>query len=176
MIKKFILSAALLVFGMRTLTANPHTHSVLNRVESAKDSTRLAALNSFWAEVSRTVRVEDFEGYKATCHKEGVLVSGTSMTSVTLDNALETWKPGFIDTQSGKTNANVSFRFSQRLGSETTAHETGIFHYTSIDTTGIGRDSYVHFEALLVKQGKTWKILMEYQKSEATKAEWDALE
>ncbi|HRD82067.1 MAG TPA: hypothetical protein PLL53_15015 [Saprospiraceae bacterium] len=36
-------------------------------------------------------------------------------------------------------------------------------------------ESYTHLEALLVKQGRKWVCLMEYQKSAATKAEWDAL-
>lgn len=176
MIKKLILSAVLLILVEPALTANTYTNSVLIGFESANDSIRLAALNSFWAEVSRTVRMGDFEGYSATCHQEGVLVSGSAKTSVSLNDALVAWKPGFVDTKSGKIKANVAFRFSQRIGNESTAHETGIFHYTSMDSTGAGRDSYIHLEALLVNQDSGWKILMEYQKSEATKEEWDALE
>jgi len=34
-------------------------------------------------------------------------------------------------------------------------------------------DSYVHFEALLIRQDG-WKVMMEYQKSPATQDEWDA--
>lgn len=174
--KKLAYSILFLMIGTATVTANTYTNSVLIGFESVNDSIRLAALNSFWAEVSRTVRTGDFEGYSATCHKEGVLVSGNAKTSVSLNDALEAWKPGFVDTKAGKIKANVAFRFSKRIGNESTAHETGIFHYTSMDSTGTGSDSYVHFEALLVTQDSGWKILMEYQKSEATKAEWDALE
>jgi hypothetical protein len=36
----------------------------------------------------------------------------------------------------GKVKATVEFRFSQRLGDETTAHETGIFLYTTTDAQG----------------------------------------
>ena len=176
--KKLAYSMLLLMIGTATVavTANTYTNSVPLGFESVNDSIRLATLNSFWAEVSRTVRTGDFEGYSATCHKEGVLVSGSAKTSVPLNEALEAWKTGFVDTKAGKTKANVAFRFSQRIGNENTAHETGIFHYTSMDSMGTGSDSYVHFEALLVTQDSGWKILMEYQKSEATKEEWDALE
>ncbi|MCF7674329.1 MAG: hypothetical protein K9N23_16895 [Akkermansiaceae bacterium] len=37
------------------------------------------------------------------------------------------------------------------------------------------KQEYVHFEGLLTKKPDGWKILMEYQKSSATEAEWDEL-
>ena len=140
------------------------------------DASRLAELDTYWAEVSRSVREGDFEGYQATCHPEGVLVSGFSKTSYPLTEALARWKQGFADTQAGKMKASVEFRFSQRLGDATTAHETGIFLYSSADSDGDSAASYVHFEALLVKDMGAWKILMEYQKSKGSRDEWDALE
>lgn len=141
----------------------------------AAESARLADLDAYWAEVSRSVREGDFEGYQATCHEEGVLVSGASKASYPLARALARWKQGFADTRQGKMKADVEFRFSQRLGDETTAHETGIFLYTTTDSEGNSTRAYVRFEALLVKRDG-WKILMEYQKSEATKEEWEALD
>lgn len=140
----------------------------------AEEMARLAELDAFWREVSRTVREGDFEGYKATCHGEGVLVTGIKKTSQPLSKALERWNQDFVDTKTGKIKANVEFRFSQRLGDETTAHETGIFLYSSFGAEGQIRKDYIHFEALLVKRGG-WKTLMEYQKSKATREEWEAL-
>jgi peptidyl-prolyl cis-trans isomerase A (cyclophilin A) len=141
---------------------------------AAEERARLAELDAFWSEVSRTVREGDFEGYKATCHGEGVLVSGSKKTSQPLSKALERWKQDFADTKAGKIKANVEFRFSQRLGDETTAHETGIFLYSTFGADGQTRKEYIHFEALLLKRGG-WKTLMEYQKSKATREEWEAL-
>jgi hypothetical protein len=69
----------------------------------------------------------------------------------------------------------VSFRFSKRLGDETTAHESGIFLYSWSNAEGKVTNEYIHFEALLRKQPTGWKILMEYQKSKASVDEWDAL-
>ena len=136
---------------------------------------RLVELDAYWAEVSRTVREGDFEGYKATCHKKGVLVSGSKKTSYPLSKALVRWEKDFTATKTGKIKAKVEFRFSQRFGDETTAHETGIFLYSFTDPEGQWKQEYVHFQALLLKSENGWKIMMEYQKSKATKAEWDAL-
>lgn len=70
----------------------------------------------------------------------------------------------------------VEFRFSQRIGNETTAHETGIFIFTSMDNHGeIKGKHIIHFEMLLIKKELDWHAIMEYQKSEATQEEWDAL-
>ena len=79
-----------------------------------------------------------------------------------------------MDTQAGKIRANVTFRFGQRLGDETTAHETGMFHYTSTNSEGTVTDAYIHFEALLIKED-AWRIMMEYQKTAATVEDWDRL-
>ena len=71
--------------------------------------------------------------------------------------------------------ADVAFRFSQRFGDATTAHETGIFRYTATTADGETKVEFIHFQALLLKKKAGWKILMEYQKSPAAEEEWDAL-
>jgi hypothetical protein len=142
---------------------------------AGNEKERLAELDTYWTEVSRAVREGDFEGYKATCHEQGVLVSGNKKTSYPLSKALARWKKDFTATKAGKIKTKVEFRFSQRFGDETTAHETGIFLYSFTDPEGQWKQEYVHFQALLLKGKDGWKIMMEYQKSKATKAEWDAL-
>ena len=142
---------------------------------AADDQTRLAELDAFWDEISRTVREGDFEGYSATCHEEGVLVSGSKKYSQPLSEALARWKKEFVATKAGTIRANVEFRFSGRFGDSTTAHESGIFRYSTIDAEGTSKDEYIHFECSLVKKSGKWKTLMEYQKSIATLDEWKAL-
>lgn len=139
------------------------------------DAQRFAELDKYWAEVSRSVREGDFEGYKATCHSEGVLVAGTRKNSQPLSVALARWEADFIATKSGKIKANVEFRFSQRIGDESTAHETGIFRYSTVDSEGKSVAEFIHFEGLLVKRQGNWKILMEYQKSKAELKDWQGL-
>lgn len=157
----FLIFAALFLVGQSTLA---------DELPTAKPE-----LDAFWAEVSRSVGAGDFAGYAATCHPQGVLVSQKKQASYPLDKALAGWKQGFLDTKAGKMKAGVDFRFSKRLGDETTAHETGIFRYFTIDDSGQETAALIHFTALLIKSDGRWRVLMEHQKHEATEREWNAL-
>tara|TARA_R110002073_G_scaffold128999_6_gene275240 strand:+ start:684 stop:1190 length:507 start_codon:yes stop_codon:yes gene_type:complete len=166
--KKVLFSIIILfVINVQTVTS-----------QSTKETTRLAELDLFWTELSRTVREGDFEGYKATYHEDAVVIfaSGKNKTSVSISKALTGWKKGFDETKAGNRKDSAEFRFSQRIGNETTAHETGIFIFTSIDKNGKVTAKYrTHFEMLLVKRNGKWLGVMEYQKNNATQEEWDAL-
>jgi hypothetical protein len=139
-----------------------------------EESVRVAGLDDYWAEVSRCVKQGDFEAYEATFHEDGILVSGLRNQAYPISQALKRWKSDFTQTKSGKITASVEFRFSKRLGDETTAHETGMFLYSSVNADGTKTMAYIHFEGLLIKRG-TWKAMMEYQKSQGTEEEWDKL-
>ena len=138
------------------------------------ESARLAELDAYWAEVSRCVKEGDFEGYTATFHKDGVLVAGSKNEAYPISQALDRWEIDFTETKSGEITASVEFRFSKRLGDKTTAHETGMFFYSRVNADGTKTLNYMEFEALLIKCG-TWKIMMEYQKSEGTEEQWNKL-
>jgi ketosteroid isomerase-like protein len=69
----------------------------------------------------------------------------------------------------------VQFRFTNRQDDAETAFETGIFKYTVTDRAGKSRPSYVRMEALLVKSGGKWRILMERQLEATDEAEWNAV-
>jgi hypothetical protein len=169
---KRILHSTLVLFAVTTLAIGQ------TNKPAASDSLRIVELNQYWAEVSRTVREGDFEGCKATYHKDAVCVFTTSKNKRTapIDLQLALWKKDFVDTKSGKTKNNVEFRFTQRVGDPTSAHETGIFYFTSIDKDGkVLATGGVHFESLLVKRNGVWLALMEYQKARATQEEWDGL-
>lgn len=137
---------------------------------------RQASLDAYWSKVSRAVKEGDFAAYVSTCHSDAVLVTGTKKQSYPLTQALARWKKEFDDTKSGKRESAVEFRFSQRLGDATTAHETSVFRYSFREGGGEWKHEYVHLEALLLKKEDGWKIVMEYQKAIATEAEWKALE
>jgi hypothetical protein len=149
-----------------------------NKPIAAADSIRIIELNQYWAEVSRTVREGDFEAYKATYHKDAVCVftTGKNKRTSPIDVQLTQWKKDFVDTKAGKTRNKVEFRLSQRVGDSTSAHETGIFYFSSMDKDGkVLSSGAVHFESLLVKRNGAWVAMMEYQKARATQEEWDAL-
>ena len=143
--------------------------------ELDEEGVRLKELDLYWAEVSRTVEEGDFKGYAATCHPAGVLVSGKRKRSYPLASALKNWKKEFDETKAGRMKASVDFRFRQRWGDDSTAHEIGIFRYASQLKGGEKTVSYIELEALLVKKDGSWKVLMEFQKDEKTKVDWDKL-
>ncbi len=173
----FFISVILLISIGSTKASNPK-HKTLIKMESPADSIRLAELDQYWAKLAQTVQEGDYEGYKALYHSDAIVVfaSGKNKTSVPIEKALAAWKKGFHDTKEGKQNDKAEFRFSQRIGNETTAHETGIFIFTSKDGNGKIKAKYItHFEMLLIKGDHGWYALMEYQKSDASQEEWDAL-
>lgn len=139
----------------------------------SSDQGQVDTLNAFWEEASRVVAEGDFNAYKASYHEDAVLVSTSAKTSYPISQALIKWEQGFNDTRAGNLVASVEFRFTQRLHDATTAHETGIFHYSAIPVDGEPSEAYVHFEALLVNKNG-WKTVMEFQKLIATKEEWQA--
>lgn len=145
-------------------------------VDPKAETERVAELDAYWTEVSRAVNEGNFEAYEATCHPEAVLVSGKAKTSYPLAKALARWKAEFDATKAGELEAEVIFRFSQRFGDATTAHETGIFRYTATKPGEDPNIEYIHFRALLLKKLDGWKIVMEYQKAPATEEEWVALD
>jgi hypothetical protein len=166
--------SAVLLLAAISLPAGGTTQEKTTVTDEAAKA-RLVELDAYWAEVSRAVREGDFKAYVATCHPEGVLVSGTKKMSQPLATALARWEKDFTATREGKVRGNVEFRFSQRLGDATTAHETGIFRYTTLTDGAEPKYEYMRLEALLVKRGDVWKILMENQIGPGTQAEWDAL-
>lgn len=136
---------------------------------------RLKELDQYWAEVSRTVKEGDFEGYSATIHEDGVLVMGTKNGTQPLATALKRWKTEFDQTKAGTMKASVDFRFSQRWGDATTAHEVGMFRYAQKVGDAEERVEFIHLRALLVKKAGKWLTMMENQASRGTKVEWEAL-
>ncbi|MFT6502245.1 MAG: ketosteroid isomerase-like protein [Crocinitomicaceae bacterium] len=170
---------SLIVLLANSALASTNTQISKQQIEkNNEDSLRIIELDALWAELSRTVKEGDFEGYKVNYHDDAVVIftSGKNKSSMPISKALAGWEKGFMDTKSGKTNDNVEFRFSQRIGDATTAHETGIFIYTSTDSMGEVLGTYiVHFEALLVKRNGDWQVTMEYQKSNGSQEDWDAL-
>ncbi|NVK52446.1 MAG: hypothetical protein HWD85_05885 [Flavobacteriaceae bacterium] len=170
-------NSLLILLFICLVSGTPKTTSISNAFYK-QTSTRIQELNQYWNNLSKTVTEGDFEGYAKTYHKDAVLIFalGKKKTSMPAEKALAGWKQGFVDTKNGKNKSSVEFRFSQRIGDATTAHEKGIFLYKTSNADGSNEKSYpTHFEMLLVKKNDKWLGVMEYQKSTATMAEWNAL-
>ncbi|MCE7995175.1 MAG: nuclear transport factor 2 family protein [Roseivirga sp.] len=172
--RTLILTALLLLIATAPLSSN----NLNPTPDNQQTDKRIPELDQYWTKLSKTVREGDFEGYSSLYHKDAVIIftTGSNKVSVAVAEALAGWKQGFAKTKAGEQKDNVEFRFSQRIGNANTAHETGIFHFTSVDNSGKTlTDILVHFEMLFVKKDGVWLSTMEYQKSTATQAEWEAL-
>ena len=130
-------------------------------------------LDAAWDKIKMTISNGDFHLFKSVYHRDAILVNGISKKSYPIKDAFAGWEQEFEDTKSGIISAHVDVKFSQRLTDKTSAHETGIFHYYTIDKEGKQNDSYVHFESLWIKKNIKWFMMMEYQKSRTDKVEWD---
>ncbi|MFT5256591.1 MAG: ketosteroid isomerase-like protein [Arenicella sp.] len=176
--KRLIFLAILFLVTIESTKANNLNYNNHINIETQKDSIRLVKLDRYWDAYVQAVKEGDFEGLKSLYHNDAVLVKAASVvkTSIPIDMALAEWKEGIDNTKKGKQIDEVEFRFSQRIGNETTAHETGIFMFTTMDNDSKVKVKYlVHFEMLMIKESSGWHALMEHQKSNATEEEWDAL-
>ena len=73
----------ILLFAI-VLIGSFETTKVSNTIETPEDSSRLAELDRFMSELSRTVREGDYEGYKATYHDDAVVIFATGENKVSL--------------------------------------------------------------------------------------------
>jgi ketosteroid isomerase-like protein len=140
----------------------------------AEDSA-INELNAAWDKLEQTVSNGDFRTFKSVYHRDAVLVNGISKSSYPIKKAFEGWQQGFIDAKSGEITANLDVKFSERIYDQFTAHETGIFHYYTINKGGEKNDNYIYFESLWVKKNNKWIMMMEYQKSMTDETEWNTL-
>ena len=132
-------------------------------------------IGAYWDEVERAVREGDYEAYRATIHPDAVIISGPKQVSYPMEQALIRWEKDFENTRSGELKGAVNFRFARRYRDTSTAHESGIFRYTTISKEGEATTAYIAFEALLAKQGGQWLMLMENQIGPASEEDWEAL-
>jgi uncharacterized protein (TIGR02246 family) len=149
--------------------------SLLAVSAQANDNDPKAEVDAYWHALAKTVRDGDATGYRALYHADAVVVMVETGKSHTIDAMMKSWAPGFEATAAGKMKADVEERFGKRIIGETTAWESGIFHYWTIDETGKRADHYAWFESLLVKKDGKWLQTMELQRKTATLDEWEDL-
>lgn len=133
-----------------------------------------AELDALWAQVVESVRTGDPELYLSTYHPDAIFVSARRGITRKVSADVEANASAWADTREGRTRRGLEFRFTDRLHDEDSAHEVGIFRYSSTESDGSTRVVLIHFEAALVKKDGRWLQLLEYQKSDATQAEWEA--
>lgn len=133
-------------------------------------------IDRVWFELILSVKKGDFSKYKTFYHEDAVLISQTDQTSSTIKDAFIRWEEGFRLTRSGKIKTNLEVRFKKRMTDKKTFFEEGVLKYWTIDSQGNKNLSYLAFEALWIKRGEKWLMIMENQKSFLDEFEWNKLE
>jgi hypothetical protein len=126
-----------------------------------------------WTVISKTVAEDDIVGMGKLYAPDAVLVTPKETTPI--KQALDRWGRDMVAAKGRGDRATVEFRFSVRQDNATTAFEAGMFKYTQITKADVSKPQYIPFEALLVKTGGQWRMLMERQLPALTQAEWDKL-
>jgi len=140
----------------------------------AQTSSSSAAIDAdVWKPVAASVANDDIAAMGKTYHPDAILVmrSGTKRIS----EALAGWGKDMVTNKGKGITATVEFRFSQRQDDAETAFETGMFKYTTKDKAGVSTPRYIRMEALLVKTGGKWRMIMEHQLEAVDEAAWNAL-
>jgi len=140
----------------------------------AQTSSSSAAIDAdVWKPVAASVANDDIATMGKTYHPDAILVmrSGTKRIS----EALSGWGKDMVTNKGKGITATVEFRFSQRQDDAETAFETGMFKYTTKDKAGVSTPRYIRMEALLVKTGGKWRMIMEHQLEAVDEAAWNAL-
>jgi len=129
--------------------------------------------STVWEVISATVAANDIERMAATYHPDAVLVSPKGTVSIA--EQLVKWGEGMERIKLEGRSASVSFRFASRQDNAETAFERGMFRYAETDQHGVEQPRFVPFEALLVKKGGRWLMVMERQLEATDESAWNAL-
>ncbi|MEP7383525.1 MAG: nuclear transport factor 2 family protein [Gemmatimonadota bacterium] len=159
---------------MRRLRVSLGCLTALLLVRSPVVAQSSAAIDAdVWRAIATSVVNADITAMGRTYHPDAVLVSSAGTRPIS--QVLAGWGKD-MDTNTAKgTRATVEFRFTLRQDDAESAFEAGVFRYTVFDKAGASTPSYRRLETLLVKQGGTWRILMERQLDAVTQQVWDGL-
>lgn len=126
-----------------------------------------------WKPVAASVVNNDIAAMGRVYHPDAILVMRTGTKRIS--EALAGWGEGMVTNKGKGITATVEFRFSQRQDDAETAFEAGMFKYTTKDKAGVSTPRYVRMEALLVRTGGKWRMIMERQLETVDEAAWNAL-
>ncbi|MBL8986333.1 MAG: nuclear transport factor 2 family protein [Gemmatimonadetes bacterium] len=141
--------------------------------QSKPPASTKAEIDALWAAASAAVAKDDIVALGRIYHPAAILVDDSGTQPIAA--ALQGWGKDMVAAKQAGTKASVTFRFSKRQDNAETAFASGIFLYTTTTKAGVANPGYRRFEALLIKSGGKWQMLMERQLEPVTEKEWNAL-
>jgi hypothetical protein len=130
-----------------------------------QESKCLEVINSnIWNNFTKAFENLDYELFESLHSNDFIRVSGNTKSLKNKSEYIEDYKNNWNSRQPKQT---ISFRFLERICNSSRASERGIYRLTLNPETKEEKSYYGKFHVILVNQNSKWKILVDYDSSEA---------
>lgn len=151
MLKKAILSLAVIVLLVNTSQAQNKEH--------------LEAINTVWAKFYKAFETLDYALMAEIHSKELVRVSGGKRI-LDYDTYIKGYESSFQNSKDTNQTSHISLRFFERINTDFTASERGIYKLVRNKGTDKERAYYGQFHVIFKNIDGEWKITLDYDSSE----------
>ena len=122
----------------------------------------------------KSVEINDFDLMAAQYHRDAVLVS--KKKTELISDAIKRWRVDGAKLYQDGGKAKLRMRFKDRKVNDSTAYETGVYHYRTVDKDNkVLFEYYMNFADLNVKVNGKWQMIMERNVKRSTPEEFNAL-
>ena len=131
----------------------------------AQSLENLKAINKTWQKFYKAFETLDYTLMADIHAKDLVRVSG-GQRILDYDTYINNYKIGFQRDKESNQTSEISLRFFERLNTNTTASERGIYKLTRNKGTENEESYYGQFHVIMKKRDELWKITLDYDSSE----------
>lgn len=119
-----------------------------------------------WKPFSEGYRTSQPEKYIALHSKDFIRGEGSNKQVKNLTQYAESVRQMFDNVVKDKAKLELNFRFLERIASEQSASERGIYEFIYTNIKGEKQTFYGKFHVFLRKENGVWKILVDYDSNE----------
>lgn len=125
----------------------------------------LQEINAVWEKFCQSFKTLDYELF-ASIHSEKLIRIPNGQRIVAYDDYIESYKERFEKDKKENSTSEINLRFFERTNNDSIASERGIYQVIRNKNKPNEKIFYGKFHALLIKENKEWKILMDYDNNE----------
>jgi len=133
----------------------------------AQNKDYLTAINEqVWHDFTLAFEKLDHQLLRAVHSTEMVRIEGDRQSIQELDPYMEGYASWFQQVKQAGNTLQIRLRFLERINTDHTASERGIYQLTIKDAQDTDQIYYGKFHVVLKKENDVWKIVMDYDSSE----------
>jgi len=134
---------------------------------TAQNNATLEAINKqVWIPYEKAFEMLNAPLFKSVHAAEMVCIEADAKTIKEVGPYVEGYEQWFNEVKQSKGALQLTLRFFERIYTEHTASERGVYQMQMTDGKGEKSIFYGQFHMLLKKKKKQWKIVMDYDSSE----------